>query len=83
MGNMLRETKKLQGTTTEHLLKGSACRCIDLKISVKIPHLKVHKSGTPQIQWLRICTSITGDMGSTLVRELRIHRLCDPAKINK
>ena len=62
---MLRKTKKLKGTITEHLLKGLHADALDLKISVKIPHLKVHKSGTSlMIQWLRICTSITGDMGS-------------------
>ena len=62
---MLREAKKLQGTTMEHLSKGLHADAFDLKISVKIPHLKVHESGTPLvIQWLRICASITGDMGS-------------------
>ena len=65
MGNMLKKTKKLQGTITEHLLKGLHADTLDLKISVKIPHLKVHESGTSLIiQCLRICTSITGNMGS-------------------
>ena len=61
---MLSKTKKLQGTTLKHLFKGLHADSFDLKISVKIPHLKVHESGTSLVvQWLRICTASAGDKG--------------------
>ena len=61
---MLSKTEKLQGTTWKHRFKGLHADSFDLKISVKIPHLKVHESGASLVvQWLRICTSIAGDKG--------------------